>query len=342
MTRRLIHAIMTATGCRSGRLVPGADLLAVRRHGGGGEQVTGRQPPGTPPHARHPHPLKTGSISRLLPRSNFSYFSANSRNYNPTPDTQLYTTPDTQPPKTELHYLTPHLFQLHSIMDTPEHLTLTHRARDLENQRFGKWTVLHRYYPQVKSKATYWTCRCDCGTVKPVRAPALIKGGSTSCGCARRTNKLPQSKVRSQENPLYRTWMTMKTRCYNSAHPSYKAYGARGIKVAPEWHDYARFAADMGERPPGHSIERIDNNGDYGPDNCHWATRVEQCSNRRNSRVVLLEGRSMPLSVAAREQGVDYLSLYMLVVKRGIEAHEAVRRLREKGSRFRERAAELR
>lgn len=216
-------------------------------------------------------------------------------------------------------------------MNTPT----SSRARDLTNQRFGNWVVLHRA-PPVKH-ATLWVCQCGCGKIRHVNASHLLRQRSLSCGCLR-TPRLPDDEVKHQRNPTYRTWINMKTRCYNPAHPTYRDYGARGITIAPEWHDYARFVADMGKRPQGQSIERIDNNASYGPGNCRWACRVEQGANRRNNVLVTVEGRRMPLVHAAREKNVDYGTLRNMVVQDKIDAQEAIRSLQQRGRVFHERA----
>jgi hypothetical protein len=131
----------------------------------------------------------------------------------------------------------------------------------------------------------------------------------------------------------------MKTRCYNSNHPTYRDYGARGITIAPEWHNYDRFVADMGKRPAGQTIERIDNDAPYGPGNCRWACGVEQGANRRNNVMVTVEGRRMPLVHAAREQNVDYHTLRNMVVSGGEDVQESIRTLQQRGHTFHERAA---
>ena len=145
-------------------------------------------------------------------------------------------------------------------------------ARDLTDQRFGNWRVLHRTptTPQSKSKGTMWTCQCACGTTRPVNAAHLLRQRSTSCGCLNPL-RLPDHRVRTQRNPTYRAWVSMKTRCLNPNHPTYASHGARGITITPEWLNYDRFVADMGHRPPGTTLVRQPGSAIYGPGCCVWA-----------------------------------------------------------------------
>jgi hypothetical protein len=169
---------------------------------------------------------------------------------------------------------------------------------EMTGRVFGRWTVLGRDLER-KSRFTYWICRCSCPAqpVKSIQGTALRTGSSLSCGCYR-AERVSEAKTRHGMNktPLHNAWMAMIQRCEDTNYWAYAAYGGRGIKVCERWRGsegFAQFLADMGERPAGnYSIDRIDNDGDYRPDNCRWATKKEQARNRRNTLFITLEGKT--------------------------------------------------
>lgn len=126
-----------------------------------------------------------------------------------------------------------------------------------------------------RDRRTCWVCLCDCGRVKTISGKLLRNGHARSCGCRER---MKHGKYKSR---IYNCWRDMKDRCYNEHNPRYKDYGGRGIKVCDRWLDFNNFYADMGDKPKGKSIDRIDNDGDYCPENCKWSTRSEQQWNTR-------------------------------------------------------------
>jgi len=159
------------------------------------------------------------------------------------------------------------------------------RKRDLTNQRFGRLTALARIKIFHKRLAR-WRCICDCGTTKLVRTSDLVQGKSTSCGCKRKENfkydQTTHGHAAGTWSPTYHTYAGMIKRCYYPASISYPYYGARGITVCDRWQErFENFLTDMGERPEGTSLDRIDPEGHYEPINCRWATPHEQRINQR-------------------------------------------------------------
>lgn len=204
-------------------------------------------------------------------------------------------------------------------------------VRDLLGLRFGR-LVVTMLAGRTECGRRIWRCACDCGEQKDVTTELLNAGSVKSCGCFHREASTIRALRRNTPTVERATWNRMLYRCYKPTDDSYPIYGARGIEVCDRWrHSFDAFLEDMGRRPPGHSIERIDPNGNYEPSNCTWATKKEQARNRRTTRFVTLGGREMSLAEAAEILGVNYRRLWGLVVQRGMSADEAGLRLAESG-----------
>lgn len=160
---------------------------------------------------------------------------------------------------------------------------------DLTGRRFGRLTVIRRVkHPQ--KWIVQWLCQCSCGKRTKVFGNNLRRGHTQSCGClqqetmakhVRRHNKPRHGHCRNGTSTLtYRVWSSMLERCRNSSHHAYDRYGGRGITVCRRWYVFENFLGDMGKKPKGRSIDRIDNDGNYTPNNCRWATLSQQNTNR--------------------------------------------------------------
>ncbi len=156
--------------------------------------------------------------------------------------------------------------------------------------------------------------RCKCGKEFIATIEDVKSGHTKSCGCFINSKTLSHGYCRRGANipPEYQVWVAMKYRCLNENEPSYKDYGGRGITVCKRWlHSFENFISDMGFRPsPKHSLDRIDNDGNYKPSNCRWATNAEQMSNRRNTKIITFNGETMGIDGWAERLGLSYNALH--------------------------------
>lgn len=216
-------------------------------------------------------------------------------------------------------------------------LTNRRPAPKLIGKKFGRLSVISQANRPLNCTSTqyrWWLCVCECGSGlhRVVREDTLIKGRTRSCGCISKENLRaiqPQSAknrtVHGQaDSPTYNVWLTMRRRCNDPKVPAYPNYGGRGITVCERWESFVNFYADMGERPEGMTIERVDNNKGYSPDNCVWATPQQQNLNKRTTVYVLYQGEERKLAELARESPVSRETFYLRVFHLGWSLERAL------------------
>lgn len=197
---------------------------------------------------------------------------------------------------------------------------------NITNQRFGR--LVATKYMDKKNTNARWLCQCDCGNESVVYTNNLRRGLTRSCGClmmeTHSTHGEASNKTRTRE---YRIWANMMDRCeWGGNKPSWKLYGARGIRVCKRWHDFRNFLADMGRAPRGKTLDRFPNNdGNYEPSNCRWATMGEQSLNRRNTKKVKYRGEIVPAMTLAIRLGLSHKAIRARAVRRGNNFVEAFR-----------------
>ena len=185
---------------------------------------------------------------------------------------------------------------------------------DLLGHTFGRLTVIGEV-GKNKFGRTLWKCSCRCGGQKVIATQFLRSGESQSCGCFRKETAAATGKRNKKHRSIgtveYQTWGRIIQRCHNSKNKDYKHYGGRGIKVCDRWmKSFDMFLQDMGHRPLNMtSIDRIDNNGNYEPNNCRWANNKTQHNNSRNNRCFEFQGRTQTIAQWARDFGIKQCTL---------------------------------
>ena len=205
-----------------------------------------------------------------------------------------------------------------------------HRAIDMTGVRAGRLTAV-QCVGRDEQNYLLWRCVCDCGRECVARGKDIRSGNTQSCGCLASEVRAKQGKLNKRHgrtySPEWHSWQSMLARCNNPAHKSWQEYGGRGVRVCERWLRFENFAADMGDRPAGTTLDRISVNGDYEPNNCRWAPHVVQQRNRRKHHLLTAFGETKCLSAwiedprcAAKEDAVRWR------LKRGWSVVDAITR----------------
>ena len=194
---------------------------------------------------------------------------------------------------------------------------------DYSGQRFGRLIAIEK---TTGNGAVYWRCDCECGDETIVNIYKLLSGHTKSCGCLVRDLIIKRSTKHGKGKlPEYIIWKSMRDRCNNTNAERYSDYGGRGIKICKRWDDFSNFIEDMGSRPtPKHQMERIDNDKGYNLDNCKWATILEQANNKRDTRMLTLNGVTKPIMVWSRETGISEKTLRARIFRSGWSIEQAL------------------
>lgn len=208
------------------------------------------------------------------------------------------------------------------------------KFEDLTGKRFGRLKVIERVFNEKKN-GTKWMCECQCGKRVVVQSSDLKSGHTKSCGCYKRDHLLSSINLHGKRHTrLYNAWSNMKQRCYNKNSERYEDYGGRGIEVCQEWLDdfmnFYNWAMANGYRDDL-TIDRIDNDKGYSPDNCRWATYKEQANNKRNNVLLLYKGEKKTLGEWAEEVGMGYETLHSRIFIQKMSIEKALNEPLKKG-----------
>ena len=207
-------------------------------------------------------------------------------------------------------------------------MTKIGQFKDLTGTRFGNLTVIGRaedYVYKSGRREVMWRCKCDCGNEVVVHKGGMHKGGTVSCGCAKRSRL---TKHGLSESRLDRIFRGMKQRCYDKHAANYAAYGGRGVRICNEWLEDKQAFFDWAIHngyDDSLSIDRVDVNGDYTPANCKWATNKEQSNNRRDNIRISYDGLTLSVAEWAAKTNIPYSTIYSRL-RSGWSIEDALRR----------------
>jgi len=206
-------------------------------------------------------------------------------------------------------------------------------TQNVSGQKFDRLTAIK--IAGKRAKANLWLCACDCGNETTATVSQLKRGDKTSCGCKKKEPKGPRPDLAQRNKDrathamtgsyTYSSWIAMKSRCFDPKDKDYPRWGGRGIKVCKAWADsFIQFYKDMGERPTGHTIDRINNEGDYEPGNCRWALPKTQSNNTRSNYYIEYQGRTQTAKQWAEEIGIVEYKTLLYRLRTGWDTHAAM------------------
>lgn len=189
-----------------------------------------------------------------------------------------------------------------------------------------------------KNSASFWLCKCECGNEKTVTARSLVGGHVQSCGCLAREVLMDRCLAhghsrRGAHTSTFSSWASMRGRCRNPTDDAWKWYGGRGITICERWDKFENFLADMGEKPKGKTIDRVNNDLGYSKENCEWRTHKEQCNNRRSNVILEFDGRSQNITQWAAELNIGMRTLWARIKNNWSVERALTAPLRERNER---------
>lgn len=183
--------------------------------------------------------------------------------------------------------------------------------KDLTGIEFGKLTALDVAGYDARTGQEMWNCSCECGGMAVVYRYSLLSGNTKSCGCQGGRRRVSELSLMNESRGEYKIWAAMRSRCTNPNTTAFIDYGGRGVTVCDRWLDsFDSFLEDMGPKPKGYSLDRIDVNKGYSPENCRWASWNTQANNRRNTIYIEFKGESHSISEWAEILGTRWANIY--------------------------------